>query len=192
MKFKDIIEKFKRTKENENQYLDVEEIANEMNLQLDFDYEKVKLLENHLKSYWFIRWLCTDTWVGTKLYFFDDEFVFLTNQTGRKCGMIFEWKDENSFKLIQSEILKCVIVEEQASKCDLINMEEDYDLFYDLDFTEQVIGSEAYYLDELVQIVDKPHRTSDGKTNFREIYINVDGKTIMVDVRSLKFKCLGM
>lgn len=57
-----------KSRDNES-WVDIPELGNEFNLYLDH------VEQNRLKSFWLGNWYCTDTRVGYKIYFLDDEAV---------------------------------------------------------------------------------------------------------------------
>ena len=76
-----------------------------------------------LKSYWVKKWLCTDSDVGRKLYFFDDKFVATSNQSGRKNPEYFAWVSKKDFNEVKNYMLSLLEPEELTS--DSLITEED-------------------------------------------------------------------
>ena len=79
MKLKEVIEKIDKSKANEH-WVDLQKIASEVGIN-DYVYDS----EERIKSYFYISWLCTDTHVGAKIYFLDDEAVCVSYQSARKA-----------------------------------------------------------------------------------------------------------
>jgi hypothetical protein len=84
---------------------------------------------------------CTDTWVGLKIYVFDDEVVAFSSQVGRKCDKVFYWVSEESYKEVKAFCLTLCEPEEEGG-INLINMEGDVSSEdgYRLNFSEQMIS----------------------------------------------------
>lgn len=62
MKLKEIIEKIDRETQNEEE-VDTVNLGEMFGLNLGW------VVQERLKSYWVSKWICTDTWVGQKVYF---------------------------------------------------------------------------------------------------------------------------
>lgn len=88
-----------------------------------------------LKSYWLQRWLCTDTYVGRKLYFFDDKFVAMSYQSGRKQDKNFYWVSNENFKEVRDYMLSLAEPEELKPE----NLLIDEDLQEEFEFDKERI-----------------------------------------------------
>lgn len=72
-------------------YIDISKLASELRLSL-WDYQDEDNFPE-LKAYFSpdSNWICTDTWVGLRFYFFNDVCVAISYQPGRKYDEEFEW-----------------------------------------------------------------------------------------------------
>jgi len=52
--------------------------------------------DTRLKIYFQHVWYCTDSWVGTRLFFLDEMFVGYSQQAGRKCDEVFHLIDNET------------------------------------------------------------------------------------------------
>jgi len=84
MKLIDIANRIDKSPKNESQ-VDTMEFSSELNY--EFDYVN----QDRLKAYWIANWYCTDSYVGYRMYFLDDEPVAVSLQPGRKSNETFEW-----------------------------------------------------------------------------------------------------
>jgi hypothetical protein len=89
MKIKDIIETVDKSKENYC-WPDIEDFMSELDVSSygSADYNK---FQSRVSGYWFVSWVCTDTRVGGRVYFMDDQPVAISYQEGRKCEEVFEF-----------------------------------------------------------------------------------------------------
>lgn len=71
----------------------------------DLDWEKA---EGRIKCYWLHRWYCTDSYVGARVYYFDDEPLAVSIQTGRKSSEDFYFLDRDRTMAARDFIRSCV------------------------------------------------------------------------------------
>lgn len=64
MKLIDIARNIDKSKRNED-FVDLEAVQQALGLPV-YGYAE----QDRLKAFWVERWLCTDTWVGGRMYFF--------------------------------------------------------------------------------------------------------------------------
>ena len=88
-----------------------------------------------LHYFWLESWLCTDTHVGTRVYFLEDEAVAVSQQESRKCDENFYFVRENVGKLYDF-LSKLKPVEAKV-------LEGDIHLDYDVPFLGN--SEEKYY-----------------------------------------------
>jgi len=97
MNWKYLIENIDKSKENRNE---VDLITLGETEFSKFDIPWLNADETPLKSYWYAKWYCTDTWVGGKLYFFDDEFIASSWQSARKASENFQWASKEAYEKV--------------------------------------------------------------------------------------------
>lgn len=109
MKLREIIERVDRSKSNEDEPYYQDFASNEFgiysNLNQPWD-------EGRLKSYSYAKWLCTDTGVGGRIYFLDDEPVAISWQQARKSSEDIEWISKEARAKVREYLLSLVIVED--------------------------------------------------------------------------------
>lgn len=61
-----------------------------------------------MKSYFAYSWICTDTEVGLRMYFLDDEFVCASFQPGRKSDETFYWVSKDTREKVLQAVLETI------------------------------------------------------------------------------------
>lgn len=92
-----------------------------------FDVPWVNTEDSKIQAYWYIKWYCTDTWVGGRLYFLDGIFVGHSYQSGRKCGEEYEWLDKESYKKVSGYLEELRFPDNESGVLDkfMDNLDED-------------------------------------------------------------------
>ena len=107
-----------------------------------------------VKGYWLVRWLCTDTWVGRRAYFFDGEPVATSYQSARKNDEYIEFVSNEAAEKIRSFIFE-LYGEEEKPAYDIVNAEEDIDDFYHFDLTDYFLEDEGFVDGKPVKIIQR-------------------------------------
>lgn len=135
-----------------------------------------------LRCYWAANHICTDTWVGIRLYFLNDVFVALSTQNGRKCDEIIEWKDKESATAVL-DFIKSIDEPEEVPDFKPMNLDEDIGDGYPIEFTGQMLVKEVLYNGELVKVT---YDNTEGYKNFHNIrVVGSDGVEKTIDVRDI-------
>jgi hypothetical protein len=119
MKLRDIIANVQKTKETE-QYICIDELAQEQ-----FNLSVYNIDQQRLKAYFFFTWLCTDSWVGFRAYFLDNDPVAVSYQSCRKGSEDFEWISKEAYTKTRDFLLSLVEVQEEED-FRLVDLDEDY------------------------------------------------------------------
>lgn len=119
--------------------------------------------QDRLVAYFVGSWYCTDTFVGYRVYFFDNEPVAVSSQTGRKMDEVFEWVSQEAFKKVKDYIysFKEAAEEEQAV---LLNPDEEVST-YKIMFNSQLFDYHKgipLYNGEKVKIVECEKKDKNG------------------------------
>lgn len=152
-----------------------------------------------LKCYYLARWFCTDSCVGTRAYFLDEEFVAITKQLGRKYNEEFEFISNSAANKVRNYILK--LLEEQTPKpvVNLITwMDEAIDDTFTIEYASEILHKTALLWGERVEVIHTPRPTpscagrdwvKDGFADYHSIEVKKqDGTVEKVDCRQLKFE----
>ena len=125
--------------------------------------------QSRIQSYYLSHWYCTDTWVGMKVYFFDDEPICVSYQPARKDDEEFSWISKESFNKVKDFYISLY---RDKNNIDLINLEEEYGEGYNIEYSEQLLSCDEdniYYNNEKVEIIEK--RTENGGFDELKRYI---------------------
>lgn len=105
-----------------NEYPLLETLAREFNIQF-YDYLEVE----EIKTYWGPNWICTDTKVGVRFYFLNEEFVCTSFQGARKSDEQFFWASKETFNKVRNLVINKIVIQwkEQEVGCDFVDWSED-------------------------------------------------------------------
>lgn len=153
MKLKEIINQIDRSPK-EFDYHDVEELCNQFDI-----YEWVEG-NTKIKNYLFRKWLCTDSWVGSRAYFYEDELICVSHQPGRKSHEEFEWVSQEAFDKTYKYLKSLQQDNDEFPVPKIITEEElntDVGEGFDVEFSEQILTKNVIYKEtkEPVEIIDK-------------------------------------
>ena len=111
-----------------------------------------------LKCYWLKKTLCTDTWVGIRVYVFNDDIVGYSNQCARKSTEFITWKNEKAKKCINDWLLTLVIRQEwDIEECffdDEDNLDDITDDGYTLYYGSQLLEPCVLYNNVLCNVIN--------------------------------------
>lgn len=162
---------------------DFEGLANSLGI-----YDVIYSEDERLKAYFIKVWHCTDSWVGIRAYFFDDVFVAISEQKGRKWDEEFEFVSVELAKKVRDYIVDLKKVEEFSPSIIKILDEEIEDDTYCIEYAEQIIHKSAYLNGEKVEIVKYRWPGPLKSENFHNVEILHNGEKKTVDCRDLRFK----
>ena len=150
MKIKEAFEKVEKTKKNMD-WVDLTEIAQELNVDY-YGYTD----DSDIKCYWLGNWKCTDTWVGHRCYFLNDEPLALSYQSARKSNEKFYFVSEEMATKARNYILSLITEEDEMRVNTIEDIEEDIKDGYKIHFIDQVLDwSKATYNGEKVRFIEK-------------------------------------
>ena len=108
------------------------------------------------KCYWLLKWYCTDSYVGKRMYFFDDVFVAISYKQGRKCQEEFTWVSKEYYNQVKNYLLSLIEYDENP---DDILTEEDFKIEFGqgekIDYVEQLLTNKIIYQGLVCNIIDK-------------------------------------
>lgn len=180
MKIIDIAKRIDKSKNNE-EWVDIPKIGNEFNLSLDY------VEQTRLKSYWVGNWYCTDTWVGYRMYFLDDEAVAFSIQSGRKCNEEFHWFSKE-LAIKTKEYLLTFLIEEDLD-INICNINDEIGDSYKIEFNSQILSCNRPTLNnEDIIIVERIRYKNDYGID-QELKIRLkNGEDKVVNISELDFK----
>lgn len=150
----------------------------------EFKIYDVEWDENEkIASYYYQVWLCTDTWVGGKVYFFEDIPVCLSWKPGRKSDEEIHWISTELAMKVKEYIysLRC----EEEYSISIIrdqDMEEDMGSGYQVSYASQLINKDVIhkYTKEPLKVIDT-YRTDITSQRIKVEYPDERQETIDID-----------
>jgi len=120
-----------------NAYTDLTEIANAFDI-----YDYLDGNNSRITSAFYSKWLCTDSYVGGRVYFLDDTIIAISYQGGRKSSEKFKWVSKALFEQTHSYLLSLLRNDIGDFNFDLISG-DDYELEmnagYHIEFSKQIL-----------------------------------------------------
>lgn len=152
--------------ENNECWVELEVLQQELELP-QYGYAE----QERLKAYWVDNWYCTDSWVGGRIYFFDDEPVAYSYQKGRKCSEEFAWFSQEAAEKVRSFVQG---LHQDKLRVSICNVNEDIGDSYKLSYASQVLDwNKARYHGEPVLFAGvynptgKPHFLDDDRVQIQ-------------------------
>jgi hypothetical protein len=182
MKLVDIANKIDRSKENED-WIDITKIGYEFNINLDY------IEQDRLKAYWVSNWCCTDTWVGYRMYFLDDEPVAFSIQTARKNDENIKWFGEEKALKVRDYLISLMTKQEEDLNFELCDINEEIGDSYEIQYNANVINwSNAMLNKEDVKFIERIRYEKDYGID-KEVKIQLsNGEEKIVNIHELRFK----
>lgn len=165
MKLSEIIERLDKSKTNKD-YLDLTSLANELEI-----YDNLNTYESdRIEVYWIANHYCTDTFVGLRAYFIDDQLFAVSKQAGRKSNEDLFWVSEDSREFVKNYVRS--LVEPEVDNFSLLNMEEDLGDYYPIKYAGQFIKRDVLWNGKPARILNEK------QYEFKEpsVLISVDGE----------------
>ena len=182
MLLKEVIAKVDKSKRNQ-QDVDVddleESLSNHFGISMSLDYSKGN---TRVTACWLAYWYCTDTWVGFRVYFLDDNILAVSYQRGRKWDESFTFANSEIKKEFKEYLLSLAISndkeEEEESYLDL---QQDMQNGISVSFASELMATHVFYKDKLCKIIYPKGIHKNGK-EYNKIYTNKCGDTEKIKV----------
>lgn len=178
MKLKDIILNIDKSSRGD---VDIDKVAEEFGMCGDFMDQYCGIGGGkRLQAYFYVKWYCTDTVVGGRVYFLDNEPVAVSWQDGRKSDENFDWIDKESVhKYLLS--LSSDMVEFDN---DEIDMDEELGDGHTVEYSGQLLTKEVIYNGERVTVT-KEFQDYVDIDNWSHVEIEVDGISKLVKMSEI-------
>lgn len=187
MKMSELVKRLDRTAQNRD-WVDTKELGYDLNIH-DMDYIEDEILSQRLQSFWAGEWLCTDTVVGYKVYFFDNEPVCWSAKTARKSDEDFFWFSQEKAEQVRKYLLELQLENESPLSVELCDLEmDDIGTGYAIEFSGQLLSNhkKATLDGKSVTIIEKlKHEKFNIDTDL--IVQFEDGKQQRVSIEQLEF-----
>ncbi len=137
--------------------------------------------QDRITCRFFHVWQCTDTWVGGRVYFMDNEPVCISFQATRKSAKRFQWISRELADKVRNYILELGFSE----PLDTLEYFEDCELddSYTVEYSSNIIHKTGLLNGVEVEIV-KVYQYPE----FHKVQVCSNGSLIDVDCRELHFK----
>ncbi len=178
-----LISEIDKTKETDVNW---EKLANIFNL-----YNLYYSDDARLKCYFIKKWLCTDTHVGIRCYYLNDEPICISTQTARKDTENFTFFSKQSAIKLKNYLESLIVLEEDYN-LDIIEdsfLDEEIPSTYKIEYNSQILHKLAFLNGEKVDIIKTIYPWDDKENYFHTVKIKLpNGKHKEIDCRELDFE----
>jgi len=162
MKLRELISKINKSDKFKN-IIYIGDIAESVfNLFNIYDYSE----QTRLVSYYYGSWYCTDSYVGFKVYFFDDEAVAVTYQGGRKGDEEFTWLSKEAYIKVRDYVITFQQPDDENFNFTTCTLDEEMGDTYKIHFNGQLFDYHKnipLYKGENVKIIKADRDSKDRK-----------------------------
>jgi len=183
MKLIEIANKIDKSKKNES-YIDTENFSSEF----DFDFG-FNLQQDRIKAYWIGNWHCTDSYVGYRMYFLDDEPVAVSIQQGRKSDENFEWFSKELALKVRDYLIYLISKDEDELNIKLCNINDDIGDSYKISFNNEILNpNKATYNGESIEILEEIKDKNNWGIGSQLRIKLLNGEEKIIDIKEVDFK----
>jgi hypothetical protein len=170
---------------------DPQEPDEELFSEVKVDYYAHHKDPDTLKYYWLSANYCTDTWVGTRVYFLKEELVALSYQSGRKCDEIFSWVSKDAFLKVRDYLRSLLFEEDEEINPNIGDLDAEVFAGYALTYRGDLMPNSMHkvalldgsYLVKVLPFTEYPLRDEIAKT----VLVESEGVRSEVDLSRLSF-----
>lgn len=112
MNTEEALQQINKTESNEAQ-IDFESLSNELFPEVYVDPWDLERENQKLKSFWLAKRMCTDTYVGTSILYFDDQPFGVARIDCRKCDYFYDFFDESVTKKAKEYLFSLMSQEDE-------------------------------------------------------------------------------
>lgn len=182
MKVIDIANNIDKSERNED-WVSIESLADEFGIRGNFAEQ------DKLKSYWVGYWYCTDSWVGYKIYFLNDEPVCFSSRLGRKCDNDIEWFNKELAIKTRDYIISLLTYDEEEMNISYCDINEDVGDGYRIYYNTQVLDwSKATLDNEPVKFIELVENDKDWIRSNKDVKILLNNEEKVVNIEDLIFR----
>lgn len=141
-----------------------------------------EIISSRLKYVFLVKWICTDTWVGTRVYFLDETPVAVSYQSARKNDECVDFLSESDVERMRNFIFT-LMQEEDSAKVLVCNVDKEIEEFYQVSYSQQLLTDKGFYKGIPVDVVKK-YNTYDNidMWEFVDVRIGQDVVTIPMNM----------
>jgi hypothetical protein len=141
-----------------------------------------------LKCYFIRKWLCTDTYVGARVYFLDNKFICYSIQSARKSDEDFSFLSKELAEKLRNYLQSLVEIRYYYELMEEDELDKVISSTFKIQYNSQILHEEAFLNGELVQIIKTIYPWND-KRYFHTVEVKLpSGENIEVDCRDLDFE----
>lgn len=183
MKLIDIANKIDKSKKNES-HINITDFDSEFNINLDCYIE-----QDRLKAYYIGNWYCTDSYVGWRMYFLDNEPVAISFQQGRTFDEEFEWFNKDKALKVRDYLLSLMLRGNDDLNFTTCDLSDDIGEGFSIEFNSQILNPDkATYQGNPIKIIERIRETPDyGLDSLLKVQL-LNGEEIIINVKDIKFK----
>lgn len=188
MKLSEIFQRVKKDKRNED-YADIDDFSRAANADVYIGWSDT--WNERVKGYWFVRWLCTDTWVGRRVYFLDGEPLAVSYQSARKSDEYIQFVSEEMADKCRKFLYE--LHGEGEPSYDLCDMDEEFEDHYSFDLSDYFLEDRGIVDGQDVFIVKRcawPEDETRRWVSEHSIVRFPDGEEKMVNADEISFPIL--
>jgi hypothetical protein len=141
-----------------------------------------------LRAYHVVTWYCTDSYVGMRAYFLDDEFIGISEQIGRKYNQEFKFVSKDAADKTRDYVLS--LMKPKYSEPNLLDLEEEVSGYYSIGYPSQILLKFHKY--GIYKDGRKVEITSFGRRNYETVLLmgKFEGskEEEPINIRNIKFK----
>ena len=145
--------------------------------------------DTRLKCYFIKKWYCTDSYVGLRAYFLDDEFVATSYQQGRKFNEDFTFVSKEKAEKVRNYLIS--LIEPEGIDVEIFKEELDEEIpsTYKIVYNSQILHKTALYNGERVDIIKTTYDWREIDKYFHTVEIkDKNNKKFEVHVNELDFE----
>jgi hypothetical protein len=117
-------------------------------------------ISQRLKYVFLTKWICTDTWVGTRVYLLDDIPVAISYQSGRKNPECVDFLSQADVVRMRNFIFSLMQADDDGSAM-VCDPNKEIEEFYQVSYSSQLLVNKGYYKGIPVDVVKKYVEYSD-------------------------------
>jgi hypothetical protein len=141
---KDILARVDRSKGNSTD-CNPEHLLPEFDIH-DYFWDETGEFDRRIRGYWVVRWYCTDSWVGIRVYDIDGEPFAISTQTGRKMDENFEFVSVEMAAKVRGFIRD--LMDGRDRRVSLLDLNKEFPETYRVAYGSQIIDKEGLYQGE--------------------------------------------
>jgi hypothetical protein len=158
----------------------------------NLDHDRLES-DNKLNLYWLTCWLCTDTWVGSIVIYFEGQPAGILYKSARKSSADAKFLSSDIKRKVKAYLIELTFMQEPEQEDDDIfsegELNENEDPYYQVDYPSQILEKKAI-LDGSIPVTICPHSEQNRKwNNFEKVKVSIDetGKKKTVRINNLSF-----